>query len=65
MWAEDAACRAHLIVGDVLCDQLGFMKRNGFNQFQLADGEDIELAFRIFGDISLTYQVELKQSRAS
>lgn len=49
-------------VGDVLCDQLGFMKRNGFNQFQLAEGEDTELAFRIFGDISLTYQSELKQS---
>lgn len=51
-------------VGDVLCDQLGFMKRNGFNQFQLAEGEDTELAFGLFGDISLTYQAELKQSIA-
>ena len=57
-----AFCGDIRAVGEVICDQLGFMKRSGFNQFQLAEGEDIELAFRIFGDISLTYQVELKQS---
>jgi len=50
--------------GGVLCDQLWFMKRNGFNQFQLAEGESIELAFRIFGDIYLTFRTELKQSIA-
>jgi uncharacterized protein (DUF934 family) len=49
-------------VGNVFCDQLWFMKRSGFNQFQPGEGEDLELAFRIFGEISQTYQTELKQS---
>jgi len=51
-------------VGDVICDQLGYMQRSGFNQFQLTEGEDIELAFRILGEFSLSYQSELKQSIA-
>ena len=51
-------------VGDVICDQLSFMKRSGFNQFELAKGEDVDLAFRTFDQISMTYQVELKQSVA-
>jgi uncharacterized protein (DUF934 family) len=49
-------------VGDVICDQLWFMKRNGFNQFELAMGEDIDLAFKTFSQISLTYQTELQES---
>ncbi|MCZ6796906.1 MAG: DUF934 domain-containing protein [Gammaproteobacteria bacterium] len=43
-------------VGDVLCDQLSFMRRCGFNQFQLAVDQDIDLAFRLFADISRHYQ---------
>jgi len=49
-------------VGDVRCDQLSFMRRCGFNQFQLADNEDIEFAFKSFGNISLHYQSEFKQA---
>ena len=51
-------------VGDVICDQLSFMKRSGFNQFELAKGEDVDLAFQTFDQISMTYQIELKQSGA-
>ena len=51
-------------VGDVICDQLWFMKRSGFNQFELAKGEDLDLAFQTFDQISITYQVELNQSVA-
>jgi uncharacterized protein (DUF934 family) len=49
-------------VGDVLCDQLSFMRRCGFNQFQLGDNEDVEFALGSFGNISLHYQNELKQA---
>lgn len=49
-------------VGDVICDQLSFMRRCGFNQFQLGDSEDIEFAFRSFGNISLHYQSDFKQA---
>jgi len=49
-------------VGDVLCDQLYFMKCSGFNQFELAEGEDAKLAFRILGEDSPGYQPEWKQS---
>jgi len=49
-------------VGDVHCDQLSFMQRCGFNQFQLGDNEDIEFAFRSFGNISLHYQSEFNQA---
>jgi uncharacterized protein (DUF934 family) len=48
-------------VGEVLCDQLCFMRRCGFNQFQLSENEDIGLAFSSFGYISVSYQSELKQ----
>ena len=51
-------------VGDVICDQLSYMQRSGFNQFQLTEGEDIDLAFRLLGKNSLAYQSELKQSIA-
>ena len=52
-------------VGDVLCDQFCFMQRNGFNQFELAAGEDIDLAFRTFSEISLTYRTEVKNLRSN
>ena len=48
--------------GDVLRDQLGFMRRCGFDQFDLADSEEVELALNAFADISRAYQPELKQS---
>jgi uncharacterized protein (DUF934 family) len=48
-------------IGEVLCDQLCFMRRCGFNQFQLSENEDIGLAFSSFGYISVSYQSELKQ----
>ena len=57
-----AFCGDIRAVGDVICDQLWFMRRSGFNQFELAIGEDIELAFKTFNQISLTYQAELRQS---
>ena len=57
-----AFCGDIRAVGDVICDQLWFMKRNGFNQFQLAAGEDVDLALKIFDQISLTYQTEIQQS---
>ena len=57
-----AFCGDIRAVGDVICDQLWFMRRSGFNQFELAIGEDIELAFKTFNQISLTYQAELQQS---
>ena len=48
--------RAH---GEVLRDQLAFMQRCGINQFDLAAGEDPELALAAFADISVSYQPEL------
>jgi len=54
-------CGAIRAVGDVLCDQLWFMRRSGISQFELAEGEDLELAFSAFSEISFTYQTELKQ----
>jgi uncharacterized protein (DUF934 family) len=59
-----AYCGDIRAVGDVICDQLSYMQRSGFNQFQLTEGEDIDLAFRILGKFSLSYQSELKQSIA-
>lgn len=43
-------------VGDVIRDQLCFMQRCGFSQFQLAESEDVNLAVDAFNDISETYQ---------
>jgi uncharacterized protein (DUF934 family) len=52
-------------VGEVICDQLEFMKRCGFNQFLLADNEDMNLAFKSFSDISLSYQDGLRSTGLS
>lgn len=52
-------------VGDVIRDQLSFMQRCGFSQFQLAESEDVNLALHAFGDISQTYQPELKNTSGS
>lgn len=42
--------------GEVLRDQLAFMQRCGFDQFELADSEDLVLALNAFTDISQAYQ---------
>lgn len=46
-------------VGDVIRDQLSFMKRCGFSQFQLSETEDVNQAIHAFSDISNSYQPEL------
>jgi uncharacterized protein (DUF934 family) len=46
-------------VGDVIRDQLSFMQRCGFSQFQLSETEDVNQAIHAFSDISNTYQSEL------
>jgi uncharacterized protein (DUF934 family) len=48
-------------VGDVIRDQLSFMDRCGFSQFQLAKTENINQAIQAFSDISNSYQPELVQ----
>jgi uncharacterized protein (DUF934 family) len=50
-------------VGDVIRDQLSFMQRCGFSQFQLAETEDVNQAIHAFSDISKTYQPELVYCR--
>ncbi|MFT5658532.1 MAG: hypothetical protein ACI9KN_001813 [Gammaproteobacteria bacterium] len=47
-------------VGDVIRDQLSFMQRSGFSQFQLAETEDVNQAIHAFNEISKTYQPDLK-----
>lgn len=42
--------------GEVLRDQLAFMQRSGFDQFELADGEDPTAALDAFTEISPSYQ---------
>jgi len=43
-------------VGDVLRDQLFYMRRCGFDAFELKAGKDIEGAVAAFRDFSVTYQ---------
>lgn len=43
-------------VGDVLRDQLLYMKRCGFDSFELAPGRDPAEALHAFGEFSVTYQ---------
>lgn len=47
-------------VGDVIPDQLCFMRRCGFNQFQLADSELVGLALASLCGISHSYQPNFK-----
>tara|TARA_B110000093_G_scaffold182772_1_gene230360 strand:+ start:1762 stop:2238 length:477 start_codon:yes stop_codon:yes gene_type:complete len=49
-------------VGDVIRDQLSFMDRCGFSQFQLAKTENTNQAIHAFNDISNSYQPELVQA---
>ena len=43
-------------VGDVLRDQLLFMKRSGFDSFSLRDDQDPDEALAAFGELSEEYQ---------
>ena len=46
--------------GEVLRDQLPFMQRCGFNQFELSDSEDLSRVFDSFTEISGNYQPDLE-----
>ena len=59
-YAYDGDIRA---CGEVLRDQLAFMERCGINQFELAAGEDLELALLAFDDISENYQPDATELR--
>ena len=48
-------------VGDVLRDQLFYMKRVGFDAFELRADQDVEAALAAFGDFSETYQAAVDQ----
>ena len=52
-------------IGDVIPDQLQFMQRCGFNQFEISEQEDLQLAIRAFTEITLSYQPELNKSVGS
>ena len=43
-------------VGDILRDQLFFMRRCGFDAFELKDGKDVAGALEAFREFSVTYQ---------
>ena len=47
--------------GDVIRDQLAFMFRCGFNQFEISDDEDSHLALLAFNEISYGYQSDLNR----
>jgi len=48
-------------MGDVIRDQLAFMYRCGFNQFEIPDDEDSQLALLAFNEISYGYQSDLNR----
>jgi uncharacterized protein (DUF934 family) len=48
-------------IGDVLRDQLFYMKRVGFDAFELRADQDVEAALAAFGDFSETYQAAVDQ----
>ena len=48
-------------VGDVLQDQLFYMKRCGFNAFSLREDKDIEAALSSLNDFSESYQAAVDQ----
>ncbi|MEM1348292.1 MAG: DUF934 domain-containing protein [Myxococcota bacterium] len=50
-------------IGDVLRDQLFFMKRCGFDAFQVRDDKDVEDALAAFGEFSVTYQADAEGRR--
>lgn len=50
-------------VGDVLIDQLFFMKRCGFNTFALRDDQDVDVALAAFNTFSVCYQNDVADQR--
>ena len=48
--------------GEVIRDQLAFMLRCGFDQFELADGEDLDSALAAFDEISPSYQPDARRA---
>lgn len=46
-------------IGDVIPDQLDFMRRCGFNQFELDDDVDYQLAIQAFHRMPYGYQKDL------
>ncbi|MEX2366787.1 MAG: DUF934 domain-containing protein [Pseudohongiellaceae bacterium] len=48
-------------IGDVLRDQLFYMKRCGFDSFDLSDGVDAEQALSAFGDFHTTYAASVEE----
>ena len=51
-------------VGDVLRDQLLYMKRCGFDAYELKEGKDIEGALEAFSELTVAYQGQAGDSRA-
>ena len=50
-------------VGDVLIDQLFFMKRCGFDSFALRDDQDLDDAIAAFSTFSVCYQNDANDQR--
>ena len=50
-------------IGDVLVDQLFYMKRVGFNAFSLRADQNIDTALRMLGAFSQTYQGSTDEAR--
>ncbi|MGB8339592.1 MAG: DUF934 domain-containing protein [Burkholderiales bacterium] len=48
-------------IGDVLCDQLFYMQRCGFNAFAVREDKNIQDALKALDDFSETYQVSVEQ----
>ena len=48
-------------IGDVLRDQLFFMRRCGFDAFALRDDQDIDIALSAFNDFTDAYQPAIDQ----
>jgi uncharacterized protein (DUF934 family) len=48
-------------IGDILRDQLLFLRLCGFNAFALRDDQDAETALGAFGELSETYQSSVTQ----
>ena len=49
-------------IGEVIRDQLGFMQRCGFSQFEIAENDDSRLALQAFTEITHGYQADLIRS---
>ena len=50
-------------VGEVLADQLFYMRRCGFDAYELVDGKDVAAALRGLKDFSVTYQAATDEPR--